>query len=254
MNSLNETTEFDSPTNADRKLNQINTNTPFTTGKYNSKSPKRSLLKKSKRRDCTPDSPQQSVSKLCQKYCKTGSEAEGFDNLMPVELFSEKNKCSTRKSFTLTLIEENIEEVQEKYYDYLGKQITPQSLYQSLFDKKEKEGNEEEKMSAKGIFTQIRSILSELNTFNFRLLENCQIVMITPDLQSLEASLEDFKDNFYRIDLDESQVLTLHSEENGLLFVKTIIHFKLDIKCSARVLFSKKNGETIEISVLELYS
>jgi hypothetical protein len=87
-----------------------------------SKSPMRCVLKKSKRRECTPDSPVKFFTE--QKSIKTIQNNEKL-------VHSEKEK----KNF-LTLIEESLNEVSDSYFGLLGNQTTPDSLFTSIFMEK----------------------------------------------------------------------------------------------------------------------
>ena len=168
--NFSESEDYSSPTNASIKLDEILTKTPFSKGAFNSKSPIRSMLKKSKRRDCTPDSPQNSSTKINRFWSEEVINEESLGkSVKPTQLFSEQNK-NFRKNIKLSLIEENLEEVSEKYYDFLGKQITPETLFQNLFstDVSKTWANNE-------IITNINSILSELNKRNF---ENISLAVI----------------------------------------------------------------------------
>jgi hypothetical protein len=101
----------------------LNTSSPVkktqTTPKKqtDSKSPFRYILKKSKRRECTPDSP-----------VKSFTEQKSNRIVYPTE----KLIHSEKKNF-LTLIEESLNEVSENYYGLLGSQATPDSLFSSIF-------------------------------------------------------------------------------------------------------------------------
>jgi hypothetical protein len=103
----------------DRKHVNLNNSTPKK--QIYSKSPLRCVLKKSKRRDCTPDSPVKFFTE--QKSVRT--------------IHSEKlvNSEREKKNF-LTLIEESLNEVSDSYFGLLGRQSTPDSLFTSIFMEK----------------------------------------------------------------------------------------------------------------------
>ena len=112
---------FSSP----RKNSDFQHSTPKK--EIHSKSPPRCILKKSKRRDCTPDSP-----------VKFFTEQKSNRIIPP----SEKLVHSEKKNF-LTLIEESLNEVSDNYFGLLGSQATPDSLFSSIFmDKLELDPNE----------------------------------------------------------------------------------------------------------------
>jgi hypothetical protein len=85
-----------------------------------SKSPQRYILKKSKRRECTPDSPEM----------KSHTDVK----MNRIRQMLEREK--TPKNNFLSLIEESLNEVGENYYNYLGSQITPDCLFSTIFNEK----------------------------------------------------------------------------------------------------------------------
>jgi hypothetical protein len=88
----------------------------------NSKSPLRCILKKSKRRECTPDSPVKFFTD--QKSNRT------------IELLNNEKLINSEKKTFLTLIEESLNEVNDNYFGLLGSQTTPDSLFTSIFSEK----------------------------------------------------------------------------------------------------------------------
>ena len=88
-----------------------------------SKSPYRCILKKSKRRECTPDSPD------------LKSQTEFKPNRIRQLLEREANQTVSKNKF-LSLIEESLNEVSDNYYKFLGSQVTPDSLFSSVFTDK----------------------------------------------------------------------------------------------------------------------
>jgi hypothetical protein len=99
---------------------------------YNSKSPYRQILKKSKKRDCTPEySPPDGTHKLLEK-AKTENKEINYLNSKKLN-YSEKE----HKNKFLTLIDECISEVNENYYGLLGNQTTPNIIFKNLFPTKE---------------------------------------------------------------------------------------------------------------------
>jgi hypothetical protein len=88
---------------------------------HQSKSPQRYILKKSRRRECTPDSP--------EFKSQTEYKINRIRELLEKESISPKNKF-------LSLIEESLNEVGENYYNFLGKQATPDSLFNTIFNDK----------------------------------------------------------------------------------------------------------------------
>ena len=111
----------------------------------NSKSPQRFILKKSKRRDCTPDSPPASLKCLTdQKYNRIAANIE-----------REKSPKFQKKNF-LCLIEESLNEINDNYLNFLGSQTTPDKLFSVIF----KEKNQTEKINE--IHNSVSIILKEL--------------------------------------------------------------------------------------------
>ncbi len=110
-----------------------------------SKSPQRFILKKSKRRDCTPDSPPTNLKYLTdQKY-----------NRLAASIEKEKTPRFQKKNF-LTLIEESVNEVNDNYLNFLGSQSTPDKLFSVIF----KEKSQTEKINE--IYNTVIKILKEL--------------------------------------------------------------------------------------------
>lgn len=115
-------------------------NNPYTpTNKFvqNSKSPYRSITKKSKRRDCTPEySPPESAKKLNSKYFTEDKPNEIIKKISFQERINQTEKEPNRKF--LNLIEESLNEVNDMYYGYLGSQATPDIILKNFFPKTEK--------------------------------------------------------------------------------------------------------------------
>lgn len=94
--------------------------------------PSREVLKKSKRRDCTPE---YSPNKAAKLHFLT----EIKENMLYSQKYVKKLNFSEKepKNKFLSLIEESINEVNEHYFDALGSQTTPNTLFKSLFSEKE---------------------------------------------------------------------------------------------------------------------
>ena len=248
--------EYNSPTNANSKDNnyEFSCKTPFSKGAFNSKSPKRSLLKKSKRRECTPDSPQHAISKLiCLINTNYESENTSQCAFQPKQLFNESSKIA-KKNITLSLIEEHIEEVTDRYYDFLGKQNTPESLFHNLFFKDNIPEGEIEKNNDS--LHKINSIITELNNLDYLETikhEDCRVVLISLDFTYNEVPMEYFISNFATFEIDQTQIINscTNFDENGFFIIKGTVIFKDDSRFTSRLLF--RNSEVfIKLSIIEL--
>ncbi len=102
-----------------------------------SKSPMNCRLKKSKRRDCTPDSP----------------EMKSHTDFKPNRLRQMIEREATPKNKFLSLIEESLNEVSDNYYNFLGSQITPESLFSTVFAEKTEKSLK--KISVKNLMEEI---------------------------------------------------------------------------------------------------
>lgn len=110
---------------------------------YNTKSPLRCALKKSRRRECTPEySPPHSTHRLASK-CATDLKQSSRVLIFPdkKQTFSEKEP----KNKFLGLIEESINDLNDNYYGILGSQNTPNIIFRNLFPNREEDGIEESK-------------------------------------------------------------------------------------------------------------
>ena len=243
--------DYVSPTNAGIIHDEKITKTPFSKGNLNSKSPKLSLLKKSKRRECTPDSPQHSASKL-PNIIQGKHETKNENGFKPIQLFAEPTKIPLKKKLDLALIEEHVEEVSDKYYDFLGKQTTPESLFVSLFSN-DKECTKEDPNTKENetISEKVKSILSLLNNHDFTVIEACKLVLISHEFNYAEIDIEGLKVSFKSVDLLQSHMLGLHIEDNGWVIVKAMISFKTGEQCPARMIFISKE-EDMQLSIIEL--
>jgi hypothetical protein len=108
---------------------------------HQSKSPQRCILKKSRRRECTPDSPE----------LKSHTEYK-------INRIRELLEREAPKTNFLSLIEESLNEVSENYYTFLGKQVTPDCVFSSMFTEKVNLKNIPEKnISVKNLMEKISS-------------------------------------------------------------------------------------------------
>jgi hypothetical protein len=188
-------------------------NTPKTNKSiHNSKSPFHRLkLKKSKRRECTPAySPkfyeEKNENNIFHHYANTDIKTKihkgngalfetkeneykinqrlSFDDVNSKNLFSEINTLSNiaeqpQKKKFINLIEDNFNDVNENYYGILCSQITPDTVFKTIFasnseEEIEKKQNknasiypEEQSDGAFNLYTDIQKVLLNLKSKNF---------------------------------------------------------------------------------------
>jgi len=168
---------------------------------HDSKSPMRRLkLKKSKKRECTPAySPKlfEREKNLFHFYPNTDKKSnenmlfkeERLDNEYKINqrLSFEDISCNNnfnnvnsnypcnnlpieppKKKF-ISLIEDSLNEVTDNYYGLLCSQITPDTVFKTIFsdEQKEKQHNLKEHTSNEGIFSAINQIILNLKRKNF---------------------------------------------------------------------------------------